>query len=433
MGFNCLKARATSRRQFTFYHLVPRSSWYSFYRPREDERLSRPWSHPVVLNTGPLVWETSALTTRPLLHKIKTFGELLSRISQTKETFLTKFSEKDCIVSDDRRLSEIFNTHFISITKTLDLKPIITSTNKSVPEIIETFKDHPSIKKIFSLRREECQFKFHYVSENEVRKVILNVDGKKANLTGDTPVGILESCVDSYISVIKFSILHQKDCFPNLLKLAEVTPMFQKEDELNKENYRPVSVLSHASKIFERIVFNQMNLFFESWFSPLLAGFPKSHSTQNALLNMIEKWKHALDKGRKVGTIFMDLSKAFATLNHNLLLAKLNAYSFSFNAIKIIQSCLSERFQRVNINSNFSEWCKMLLGVPQGSILGPLLFNIFINDIFYFVQDAYICNFTDDNSLYSIEDNFKEVETMFKKNFELLQWWFYENPVVLNP
>ena len=69
MGFNCLKARATSRRQFTFYHLVPRSSWYSFYRPREDERLSRPWSHPVVLNTGPLVWETSALTTRPLLHK----------------------------------------------------------------------------------------------------------------------------------------------------------------------------------------------------------------------------------------------------------------------------------------------------------------------------------------------------------------------------
>ena len=80
-------------------------------------------------------------------------------------------SEKDCIVSDDRRLSEIFNTHFINITKTLDLKPSIISTNKSVPEIMETFKYHPSIKKKFSLRREECQFKFHSVSENELERL----------------------------------------------------------------------------------------------------------------------------------------------------------------------------------------------------------------------------------------------------------------------
>ena len=92
-------------------------------------------------------------------------------------------SEKDCIISDDRRLSQIFNEHFINITKTLDLKSSIISTTTSLPEIIETFKDHPSIKNIFSLRREECQFKFHSVSENEVRKVILNIHEKKANLT----------------------------------------------------------------------------------------------------------------------------------------------------------------------------------------------------------------------------------------------------------
>ena len=133
---------------------------------------------------------------------------------------------------------------------------------------------------------------------------------------------------------------------------------------------------------------------------------------------MIEKWKHALDKGKIFGTVFMDLSKAFDTLNHNLLLAKLNAYGFSLNAIKFIQSYLWERFQRANINSNFSEWSKILLRLPQWSILGPLLFNIFINGILYY---AYICNFANDNSLYSIEDNFKEVKTMLKKNFELLQ------------
>ena len=87
-----------------------------------------------------------------------------------------------------------------------------------------------------------------------------------------------------------------------------------------------------------------------------------------------------LDKGREVSTIFIDLSKAFDTLNHNLLRAKLNVYGFSFNVIKYIQSYLSERFQRVDINSNFREWCKTLLGVQQGSFLSPILFNIIIND-----------------------------------------------------
>ena len=88
-------------------------------------------------------------------------------------------SEKDCIVSDDRRLSKIFNEHFINIAKALDLKASMISTTTSLPEIIENFKDHPSNKKNFSLRREECQFKFHSISENEVRKVILNMDEKR--------------------------------------------------------------------------------------------------------------------------------------------------------------------------------------------------------------------------------------------------------------
>ena len=125
---------------------------------------------------------------------------------------------------------------------------------------------------------------------------------------------------------------------------------------------------------------------------------------------------YALYKGKKVGTIFMDLSEAFDTLNHNLLLAKLSAYGFCFSVIKLVQIYLLERFQRVNINNSFSEWCKILLGVPQESILGPFLCNILINDIFYFLQEAYICNFADDSSSYSIGNNFKEVKTILKKN-----------------
>ena len=126
-------------------------------------------------------------------------------------------SETDCIVSDDKRLSETFNEHFIKMTKTLDLKPSNISTTTSLPEIIEAFKDHRSIKKIFSLRREACQCKFHTVSENEVTKVILNMDEKKANLTGDIPAGIMKGCVDSYISILT-KILNtclERGCFPS--------------------------------------------------------------------------------------------------------------------------------------------------------------------------------------------------------------------------
>ena len=153
------------------------------------------------------------------------------------------------------------------------------------------------------------------------------MEEKKANLTGDIPAGILKGCIDFYIPLLPKTLNTslERGCFPNQLKLAQVTPVFKKEDELNKENYRPANVLSHASKIFQRIVFNQMNLFFESTFSPQLTGFRKNHSTQYALLNMTEKRRHALDKGKNVGTIFTDISKAFDTLNHNLLLAKLDA------------------------------------------------------------------------------------------------------------
>ena len=138
-----------------------------------------------------------------------------------------------------------------------------------------------------------------------------------------------------------------------------------------------------------------------------ITGFRKSHGTQNSLVVMLEKWKRALDKGEYVSALFMDLSKAFDTINHDLLIAKLKAYGFSKEALKLMKSYLKNWKQKVQINNKFSSERDVIAEVLQGSIDVPLLFNFFVNDLVFFVE-CVLSNYVDDNN-FSISREDKEL------------------------
>ena len=163
-----------------------------------------------------------------------------------------------------------------------------------------------------------------------------------------------------------------------------------------------------------------------------LTRFRKNYSIQHCLSCMLEIWKKVLDKGGYICAIFMDLSKAFDTLNHDSLIAKLGAYGFEIDALRYMKSYLTNRKHRVTINKCFIEWERIPTGVPQGSILGPLLFNIFLNDLFLFVSNASLSNYADDNTLYTFGDNLKKNKDNLRSSFDTVHQWFYENYMVLN-
>ena len=156
-----------------------------------------------------------------------------------------------------------------------------------------------------------------------------------------------------------------------------------------KTNYRPVSVLSIFSKIFEKILEQQLSDFFENIFNPYLCAFRRDHGCQTTLLRLLEDWRNALVKNQYVAAVLMDLSKASF---HDILLDKLSAYCMSTDSVSLLESYISNRKQQIKINSILSSWADIQKGVSQGSILKALLFNVFINDIFYFVKKGTLYN-----------------------------------------
>jgi hypothetical protein len=209
----------------------------------------------------------------------------------------------------------------------------------------------------------------------------------------------------------------QEGVFPDELKIGRISPIYKKDNEELLENYRPVSTLPVFGKILEKLIYSRFYSFFMSHgiVHGNQFGFRKGHSTSHALNYSVEKIQSLLDKKQHVLGIFIDLSKAFDTLDHGKLLTKLSNYGIRGNALNLISSYLSDRKQYVSVLNEKSSELPVKFGVPQGSVIGPLLFLLYINDICNITNMGEFILFADDTNIFIAAESKEEVYVLANK------------------
>ena len=323
--------------------------------------------------------------------KIKTFNaEVNEKLNSAKQyhsalkrhdVVESKFSGGNCNL-DPNSLNEAFTSH--NNAEVND-----QAVNQEINKILQTQNNR--------------SFKFKTVTETEVIKVVKSI---KSNACGvdDISAHYLKLSIDSIApfvtDIINSSFKHR--CFPDRWKHAIIKPIPKIDDPTSPSDFRPISLLPAISKVSETIASSQMCDFFKGdhQLDGLQSAYKKFHSTSTALLNINDDIYKALDKSLVTFLILLDYSKAFDCANHRLILAKLKAAGFHDEACAWILSYLLDRKQKVKTDSGESRWVTMKNGVPQGSILGPLLFLILVSDIYKSISNGKYHMYADDTQLY---------------------------------
>ena len=296
----------------------------------------------------------------------------------------------------------------------------------------EEFKAY--LPDISHLDPKPCLSHFDTVSENEVTKYIKSIPIDKA-ISDNIPLKIIRQILPSIIKpfthIINLSL--STGIMPNVCKIAVVTPIHKEGDPADPGNYRPISILPILGKAIEFFVNNQLTQYLDE--KGLICknqyGFRKDHSTTYLMLDLFDEIYTAKSKHKHPAIVFLDIKKAFDTVSHKILLTKLKHYGIEGMALNWFESFLSDRMQKTKIGSKISQLNSTNSGVPQGSILGPVLFCIFINDLPSACKNSIPYLFADDGALYFENINRKEYTNM-KEEIQSVFAWLQANGMALN-
>ena len=326
---------------------------------------------------------------------------------------------ENLITSDKELISNKFNDFFINIGPTLA---------KSIPCV------NKSPLSYLGNRLTESIY-LAPVSENEIGQLIKSLKDTTAGFDDLNSMCLKISSrflLKPLTHICNLSI--SQGIFPEQLKIANVIPLYKSDDSMSFNNYRPVSVLCVLSKIFEKIMYNRVTAFLEIFkiFHDNQYGFRKKSSTHVALLTFIDKVIEAIENGEYAIGVFLDFSKAFDTVDHEILLNKLDHYGIRGCALSWFKSYLSRRLQYVTYNGSQSSQQMIKCGVPQGSILGPLLFLIYINDLCIVCKSTEPVLFADDTNLFSSGSNAISLQDGVNNDLAIIAEWLKVNKLSLN-
>ena len=276
--------------------------------------------------------------------------------------------ENNEIVNDPVNVANVLNDYFVDIAKDITGSKLLLD-NCDLDTILDYHSNHPSVVKIeHESQGYENRFNFHEVSCDLMCKKLKSIKTNRATGHDCINPASIKLCANeitmSMTSIVNYAF--KTHTFPCDMKISEVSPIYKKKDHMRKENYRPINLITAFSKIFESIIADQINDYMHVLFNKRLGAYRKGHGCSQMLTLAVNNWKWALDNNMYVGALLMDLSKAFDSIPHDLLICKMYAYGFSRNACDFMMSYLSYRRQRVKVKDSRSEWKMINRGIPQG-------------------------------------------------------------------